>query len=172
MPDSNAPQPSSPAQRWEGQIAELLDLLMSAQDAMLQLLEQKRRLLVAGDTQQLAELAPREQEVIEQLQACHQKRQQLLHAARDEGHAVENIEQLTRSLDSGDSNTLSRVADARRRARLLQHHSLSNWVLVHRSLLHLSQLLEIIATGGRGQPTYGTSDAAGASGGSLINQAI
>jgi hypothetical protein len=28
-------------------------------------------------------------------------------------------------------------------------------VLVQRSLLHLSQLIEIIATGGRPQPTYG-----------------
>jgi hypothetical protein len=38
---------------------------------------------------------------------------------------------------------------------LLQHESLTNWVLVQRSLLHLSQLIEIVATGGRTQPTYG-----------------
>ncbi|MCU0373434.1 MAG: hypothetical protein MUE56_09370, partial [Ignavibacteria bacterium] len=29
--------------------------------------------------------------------------------------------------------------------RLLQHQSLTNWVLAQRSMLHLSQLLEIIA---------------------------
>jgi hypothetical protein len=41
------------------------------------------------------------------------------------------------------------------RMRVLQHHSLVNWVLAQRALLHVSQLLEIIATGGRTQPNYG-----------------
>ena len=45
--------------------------------------------------------------------------------------------------------------EAAERSRLLQHQSLTNWVLVQRSLLHLSQLIEIIATGGRPKPTYG-----------------
>ena len=44
---------------------------------------------------------------------------------------------------------------AHARARLLQHHSLANWVLVQRTLIYLSQMLEIIATGGRLRPTYG-----------------
>ena len=43
--------------------------------------------------------------------------------------------------------------------RLLQHHSLTNWVLVQKTLIHLSQLLEIIATGGRLQPTYSRDEA-------------
>jgi hypothetical protein len=42
--------------------------------------------------------------------------------------------------------------------RLLQHQSLTNWVLAQRAVLHVSQLLEIIATGGRLQPTYGDGD--------------
>ena len=52
--------------------------------------------------------------------------------------------------------------------RILQHHSLANWVLAQRSLLHVSQLLEIIATGGRMQPTYGDSESVHARG-SLVN---
>jgi hypothetical protein len=57
------------------------------------------------------------------------------------------------------------LRQASHRARLLQHHSLVNWVLVQKTLIHLSQLLEIIATGGRLQPTYqrdGTVQATGA----------
>jgi hypothetical protein len=42
--------------------------------------------------------------------------------------------------------------------RLLQHQSLANWVLAQRVMLHLSQLLEIFATGGRLQPTYGRGE--------------
>ena len=48
--------------------------------------------------------------------------------------------------------------------RLLQHHSLTNWVLVQRTLIHLSQVLEIIATGGRLKPTYGKDDSADSGG--------
>jgi hypothetical protein len=55
--------------------------------------------------------------------------------------------------------------------RLLQHQSLTNWVLAQRALLHVSQLLEIIATGGRMQPTYGDKDALH-SRGSLVDHEI
>jgi hypothetical protein len=44
--------------------------------------------------------------------------------------------------------------------RLLQHQSLTNWVVAQRTVLHLSQMIEIIATGGKLKPTYGKSDAA------------
>jgi hypothetical protein len=52
----------------------------------------------------------------------------------------------------------------------VQHHSLTNWVLVQRTLIHLSQMLEIIATGGRMKPTYGEGGRTDA-GGSLVDQA-
>jgi hypothetical protein len=42
--------------------------------------------------------------------------------------------------------------------RVLQHHSLANWVLAQRRLLHVAQSLEIIATGGRMRPTYGDTE--------------
>jgi hypothetical protein len=63
------------------------------------------------------------------------------------------------------------VDEARRRARLLQHQSLTNWVLVQRTLLHLSHVVEIIATGGRMQPTYGKGAPVSA-GGILVDQAV
>jgi hypothetical protein len=52
----------------------------------------------------------------------------------------------------------------------LQHQSLTNWVLVQRTLLHLSQLIEIIATGGRLKPTYGKGSDHQA-GGALVDRA-
>jgi hypothetical protein len=61
-----------------------------------------------------------------------------------------------------------RVKQTAARLRLLQHHSFANWVLAQRSLLHVSQLLEIIATGGRMQPTYGDKESVHARG-SLVN---
>jgi hypothetical protein len=57
------------------------------------------------------------------------------------------------------------------RARLLRHEGLVNWVLVQRTLIHLSQLLEIIATGGRLQPTYRKEESLRA-GGALVDQEV
>jgi hypothetical protein len=61
------------------------------------------------------------------------------------------------------------VKEASAKMQLLQHHSLAGWVLAQRSLLHVSQLLEILATGGRMQPTYGSRESIHACG-SMLNQ--
>ena len=57
------------------------------------------------------------------------------------------------------------------RMRLLQHQSLANWVLAQRTILHLSQLLEIIATGGQLQPTY-SRDEPSDSRGALVDKEV
>ncbi len=59
---------------------------------------------------------------------------------------------------------------ASEQSRLLQHQSLANWVFVQRTLLYLARLLEIIATGGRSEPTYGRAEST-RSGGALVDQA-
>jgi hypothetical protein len=62
------------------------------------------------------------------------------------------------------------MREAADRSRLLQHQSLTNWVLVQRTLLHLSQMIEIIATGGRPKPTYEKGPGSN-SGGALVDRA-
>ena len=57
------------------------------------------------------------------------------------------------------------------RMRLLRHQGLTNWVLVQVKLLHLSKLLEIIATKGRPGPTYGRGAPTGAASGAFVDQA-
>jgi hypothetical protein len=65
------------------------------------------------------------------------------------------------------------IREAAERSRLLQHQCLTNWVLVQRTLLHLSQLIEIIATGGRLQPTYSNStDRHSPHGGAMVGGAL
>ena len=54
--------------------------------------------------------------------------------------------------------------------RLLQHESLTNWVLAQRTLLHLSQMVEIIATGGHTKADIWKSREPGARG-ALVDRA-
>lgn len=158
------------SQSWEDQLAELLGLLSNTQGELLQLLQEKRERLQQVDQPGLAAIAPREQELLEKLQHCHAERQKLLERAGAQGLPSGDLQSLSRVLPDETKQLRSQIREARTRARLLQHQSLTNWVLVQRTLLHLSQMLEIIATGGRPDPTYGQGEHRAASG-SLMDHA-
>jgi flagellar biosynthesis/type III secretory pathway chaperone len=156
---------------WESELAALLERLSAAQRKLLSLLAAKRQVLVSRDHQALAALAPREEELAHELQACHQRRQELLAQADAAGLPSDSLAELSASLPRKAAVALQQpVNEARDRARLIRHECLSQWVAVQRTVLHLSQMLEIIATGGRPQPTYGTGRGS-ERGGSLMDQA-
>jgi hypothetical protein len=141
---------------WETDIGGLLTELADVQSALLEALHEKRRLLAADDHGALASLADRERALLERLQACHERRQLLLSRAGEEGLPADSIESLSQRLPAESRGRMqASIREAADRSRLLQHESLTNWVLVQRTLLHLSQMVEIIATGGRPRPTYG-----------------
>jgi hypothetical protein len=156
---------------WESEIGGLLADLAEVQTSLLSALDEKRQLLVAGDQAALSALGAREQTLASRLQACHERRQQLLARAGAEGVPADSIRSLSDHLPAASRGRMqASMREAEARTRLLQHQCLANWVLVQRSLLHLSQLIEIIATGGRMQPTYGKGSDRVA-GGALVDQA-
>jgi len=158
-------------QPWEAEISALLNELSGTQSELLGLLEEKRRLLVASDTAGLQALAVREEAVVRRLQGCQDLRARLLAQAAEQQLPSDSIRALAKVMPgTARKQLLAQVDEAGRRFRLLGHHSLANWVLIQRSLLHLSQLIEIIATGGRRRPTYGKTDDCHC-GGSLVDQA-
>ena len=140
---------------WETEIAELLDELSDVQRELLEVLEAKRDCMASNDSQGMLELHPRTESLCDRLQICHQRREELLVKARECGMPAENRGRLASIIPSSQRGRMKRrVKEASSRMQLLQHHSLTNWVLAQRTILHLSQLLEIIATGGQLQPTY------------------
>ncbi|HUT11149.1 MAG TPA: flagellar export chaperone FlgN [Thermoguttaceae bacterium] len=156
---------------WESELAALLTELLATQDEVLKILARKRELLRTADTDGLMALGPEEEKLVGRLQQCMKRRGELLDRARREGLPSTSIRALTQALPRSQRGALDRqVRLAGSRGRLLQHHSLTNWVVIQRTLLHLSQLLEIIATGGRLQPTYGEGEPVRASG-SLVDRA-
>jgi flagellar biosynthesis/type III secretory pathway chaperone len=145
-----------PRDTLEADIAGLLSELSSVQSDLLGVLTNKQKALAAGDGAALCSMAPQEQSLIARLQACQQRRQGLLARAANQGLPSDSIQSLSKSLPQSVRRRLRGDLDeARERSRILQHECLTNWVLVQRTLLHLSQLIEIIATGGRMKPTYG-----------------
>src|SRR5207249_616160 len=155
---------------WEQELATLLADLSSVQDELLEVLIAKKDRLASADLGALPDLQAREQALGERLQACHRRRSDLLTAAREQNLPGDSIATLAATLPARQRAELGKqVKDAQARMRLVQNQSITNWVLAQRSLLHVSQLLEIIATGGRLQPTYGEGETVHAVG-SLVNQ--
>ncbi len=156
---------------WESELATMLGELLGVQDDFLKLLAKKRDRLIASDTEGLNALAGEERQLVEALQACIQRREALLDEARRDGLPSESIQALSTALPVDQQHRLHpKVAQAKSNSRLLQHHSLAHWAAVQRSLLHLSHMLEIIATGGQMQPTYSEEDKSRASG-ALVDRA-
>lgn len=157
---------------WELELAEFLTDLSAVQDESLALLTRKRQLLSAVDLEGLAAITPQEEQLLGKLEGCLKRRAALLERAAAAGLPADNLTALSAALPNGARGKIAnQITHASAKARLLQHHSLVNWVLVQRSLIHLSQLLEIIATGGQLKPTYGKGESA-ESRGKLIDQAV
>lgn len=157
---------------WERELTNLLDELSELQDELLEILRAKQVSMTAGDLAAMQRLQARETELAGRLQQCHDRRTGLLAQAKTEGLPGESITHLASAVTGSSRSELRRrVNQASTRMRLLQHHSLANWVLAQRTLLHLSQLLEIIATGGRQRPTYGADHTARGRGALVDRQA-
>lgn len=157
---------------WESELAELLERLAATQKQLLGLLSQKHDLLMQRDHSGLAALAPQEESLCAELQACHEHRQQLLDRAAEEGLPSDSIQSLTQALPEDKAQSLRQPLDeSTQRSQLLRHQSISQWVVVQRTVLHLSHMLEIIATGGQLQPTYGKGGPTDNSG-SLMDRAV
>jgi hypothetical protein len=156
-PDTPAGDPREP--QWEHELAELLAELTDVQDRLLDVLSRKRHLMARGDTRGMAELEPLEHDVSTRLEACQQRRQALLDNVQAAGVPARNLTGLAATLRGTAHHEWRRDLDRiATRMRWLQHHTLTNWVVAQRTLLHLAHLLEIIATGGRQKPTYGNAD--------------
>ena len=156
---------------WENEIASLLNELTDVQSNLLALLAEKQQALIAGDFDALDAMADREQEISARLQGCLDVRQGLLSQAAQEGKPADSIRSLAVSLDETSGSQLQQNVDGvAADASLLRHQSLTQWVVVQRSLIHLSQMLELIATKGRMRPTYGKGESALESG-SMVDQA-
>jgi flagellar biosynthesis/type III secretory pathway chaperone len=155
---------------WELEIAQLLQVLSSAQHELLEVLREKRTLLACGDVAGLTAVQSREQELLQRLEACQQQRSDLLTRAKEQDRPADSIATLAGSLHGPPRDKLGKqVKESRLQMRLLQNETLTNWVLAQRLLLHVSQMLEIVATGGRLKPTYAEGDSSVHARGALVN---
>ena len=141
---------------WETEIVNFLLELSVVQEDTLSMLVRKGEMLSKGDSRGLEKLAKEENDAMNRLQACLDKREKMLQIAKAEGLPDDSIESLAIRIDKDipGKPLEEKCRNTKHKARLLQHQSLTNWVMTQRTLIHLSQMLEIIATKGRPTSTY------------------
>jgi len=155
---------------WESELASFLTELSAVQSESLEVLTSKREALSAWNLEELESIGKREESLVHRLKQCLERREGLLEKAGREGLPDASIRSLAAALPRDDQDQLAdQLGDSNGRSRLLQHNSLVNWVMVQRTLIHLSQLLEILATGGQMNPTY-SREGETARGGALVDR--
>jgi hypothetical protein len=155
---------------WENQTAGFLRQLSDVQRSLMQVLSDKRAQMVANDVQAMETTQVREQELIERLTLLREDRQELLRQASEQGLPGDSIRSLASVVNTGQQGDLNSVVkDATHQMRHIQNETLTNFVLAQQTVLHLSQILQIIATGGRIEPTYEEENSAN-QGGTLVDQ--
>lgn len=158
------------------EIAAFLTELSEVQHRTLSLLQRKGEYLGKSDIEGLARIAEEEREAINDLQKCLDWRERLLEIAKSEGLPSDSIESLGSRLSKEEPDAAGslpdRIRESTHQTRLLRHQGLTNWVMTQRTLIHLSQILEIIATKGRTHSTYkrDRSKESGANSGALVDR--
>lgn len=154
----------------EQETASFLQELSDVQADLLAVLHRKREQMVANDLEAMEQTMVSEQALLERLDQLRDSRQALLTNAKGKGMPAESVHSLAKALEADDGHGLSRQAsEAKNAMRHIQNETLTNFVLAQQTVLHLSQLLQIIATGGKIRPTYETENASN-QGGTLVDQ--
>lgn len=142
--------------QWEPEIDQLLDDLLETQQSMLQLLQTKRQAMTKRDLPAIESLQSEEESLGSRLADCHQKRREILDKATMAKLPSTDIQSLAAAIKTDKSPAIeTKIKSVKQLTEQLRQHSLTNWIIAQRNLLHVSQLLEIIATGGNKTPTYG-----------------
>ena len=143
----------------EQQVARLLTDLTDIQSQLLEVLRGKREAVVSRNEQDYRQLLEQEQQIYQSLERVGLERAQLLQQAHENGIQGETLQEVAEHLpQSSKAGLTQRIGKANEMTQTLRFEQLTNWVVDQQCLLYVSQLLEMIATGGRLRPTYAKSE--------------
>lgn len=155
-----------------GEVGTLLRDLTEIQSSLLSVLKQKRDAMATGALDSLNDLQRIEEEIHRRLKACYDRRSEILERGCSQGLEGDTLAELTQQISEKNQadvgNLPEKFQESKEHVRRLQLEHLTNWVIAQKSLLHVSQILEIVATGGKIQPTYGKSESSAR--GALVDQ--
>ncbi|MDR3197725.1 MAG: flagellar protein FlgN [Planctomycetaceae bacterium] len=139
----------------EQEVVAFLNQLAMVQEKILDVLKRKQILLVKPDKESLAAITAEEELTLLLLQQTLDYREKILESAKKQEHNADSIRILCEQIFPKPNNEWRLLVDAaQNRNRQIRYLALANWTVSQKSLIHLTQILEIIETRGQGKTTY------------------
>ena len=151
-------------------ILDFLNQLIEAQTQTLAVLHKKQTLLVRPEKEAIASISAEEEQTLAKMQKILMRREELLTAARLQNVQGDSIEQLCDHFFPRNIEVQKLLNEAKHRTQQIQLLAYTNWTMSRKSLIHVSQILELLETRGQGKTTYHTRSSADASGGGFVDR--
>lgn len=157
----------------EQKILQYLDQLAEVQERTQAVLSRKQESLVQLDKDKIGETTAEEKEVLTLLQNALLQRDTILNEAKTLGITADSLVELCEKYMPQSPELVARLEEAQHRIRNIRFQSLANWTMNQKSLVHLSQILELIANRGEKKATYSSpqkQENGGLRSGGLVDQ--
>ena len=151
-------------------IQDYLHQLAGAQNQMLDVLRKKQAVLVKPEKKEIALIAAEEEVMVRKMQKMLERREELLTAARLRSCPCDSIEQLCGHFFPNNFDVQKILNETRHRTQQISLLAYTNWTMSRKSLIHVSQILELLETRGQGKTTYQPQSANDRSSGSFVDR--
>ena len=135
-------------------LQDFLHQLIESQSQMLAALHKKQAVLVKPEKEAMALITAEEEKALAAMQNVLGRREELLTAARLQNIRGDSIEQLCRHFFPQNAEVQQLLDEARHRTQQIRLLAYTNWTISRKSLIHVSQILELLETQGQGKTTY------------------
>ena len=135
-------------------LIDFLNRLIETQKQMLAVLHRQQAVLVRPEKEAMALVTADEEVVREKMQQVFSRREELLTAARLQNISGDSIEQLCEHFFPRNIEVQKKLDEARHRRDQIRLLAYTNWTMSRKSMIHLSQILELLETRGQGKTTY------------------
>ena len=135
-------------------LQDFLDQLIETQIQMLAVLRRKQALLVKPEKEAMALISAEEEETLEKMQNILKRREDILTSARLQNVRGDSIEQLCDHFFPHNTEIQKMLDEVKNRTQQIQLLAYTNWTMSRKSMIHISQILELLETRGQGKTTY------------------
>ena len=154
----------------KAELQDFLHQLIDAQTRMLTVLHKKQAILVKPDKEAVAHISAEEESTLATMQNVLHRREELLTTARLQNIRGDSIEQLCGHFFPHNVEVQKMLDEVKSRTQQIQLLAYTNWTMSRKSMIHISQILELLETRGQGKTTYQPQVAAGISRGGFVDR--
>ena len=138
----------------KAEIQTFLQQLIEAQNQMFAVLQKKQGILVRPESEAVALISVEEEKIVEKMQRIIDRREELLTTARLQNVPGDSIEQLCEHFFPRNIEVHKLLSEIKHRTHQIRLLGYTNWMMTRKSMIHLSQILELLETRGQGKTTY------------------